>query len=186
MIPAKEENGFSLLQIIVALALFTLAIVMVVSLYSLSNRTYNKASRTAEMAQNARVALNRMTREIRQSPQIITDLSSDRSGAKSEIMFRDGHDLEETTYINYYLDDTDLRRSEWAYYFPSEENIYVEYNARDEDGDSPEKKVLSDHLVGEYFQNMEFWGTQELVKIYFNLKINGEEFEIGSSVYSRN
>lgn len=181
-----NNSGFSLLEIIVALSLFTIAIVMVTSMYTISSRSYNKASAQAELAQNGRVALNRMNRELRQSKEIVTDLSSDRSNAKSEIMFQDGHDTEEITYIEYYLNGDELWRRESAFYFPSEEDVYVKYNTKNENDELPEKKILSDHLVGQHFDDLDFWGGQELAHIHYDLGLRGNELGMGTSVYSRN
>lgn len=181
-----NNSGFSLLEIIVALSLFTIAIIMVTSMYTISSRSYNKASAKAELAQNGRVALNRMNRELRQSRDIVTDLSSEKSNAKSEIMFQNGHDAEETTYIEYYLDGEELWRSGTAYYFSSEEDIYVKYNTRNENDELPEKKILSDNLVGEHFNDLEFWANDELVHIYYDLELRNDKLEMGTSVYSRN
>lgn len=180
------HSGFSLLEIIVALSLFTIAIVMVTSMYTISSRSYNRASAKAELSQNGRVALNRMNRELRQSKEIVTDLSSERSNAKDRIMFQDGHDTDKITYIEYYLDEQELWRLESAYFFSSEEDVYVKYNTKNESGESPEKKVLSDKLVGQHFNALSFWGDKELVHIHYDLRLRKDELKMGTSVYSRN
>jgi prepilin-type N-terminal cleavage/methylation domain-containing protein len=182
----NNKAGFTLLETIVALSLFTMVTLMATSMYILSSRANSQASAKAEMSQNVRVTLNRMNREIRQSPEVITDLGLDQSGASSEIIFQNGHDRQEIGYIRYYLENTDLKRSEIVYYFPSEENEYVKYNTRNRNDDFPEEKALEDRLVGEYFKDLEFWRDGEAIKTELTLGLSGHELHAGGSVYNRN
>jgi prepilin-type N-terminal cleavage/methylation domain-containing protein len=182
----KQEAGFTLLEVIVALSLFTIVIIMALSMYMLSAQTHSRMSAKVEMAQNVRVSLSRMSREIRQSPEVVTELSTNKEDSASEIIFQDGHNQEEIGYIEYYLDGTDLRRSEMVYYFPSEEDEYVSYNTRDRNDELPEKKIVEDRLVGEYFEDLNFWRDEEVVNIEMTLELAGDNFKVGSGVYHRN
>jgi prepilin-type N-terminal cleavage/methylation domain-containing protein len=180
------KTGFTLVEAIVALSLFSIVTVMAASMYILSSQAHSRASIKAELAQNARVALNRMNREIRQSPEVTTDLGSDESEAVSEITFQNGHDTEEIMYIRYYLDEMNLRRAQIVYYFPSEENEYVKYNTYNYNGDLPEEKILEDRLVGEYFDDLKFWKNENAINLELALKLAGHNFQTGGSVYNRN
>ncbi len=182
----KFQTGFSLLEVLVALSLFSLAIIMVISMYSLSQRSYNHASTKAELTQNARVVINRISREIRQSRDIVIELSSSLASSSQEIIFEDGHDTEKITYIKYYKDDTDMRRAELAHYFEEEENVYVRYDTVNEDGELPKEKILQDQLVGEYFDMVGFWGDKDLINIDLKLKKNNKTFQTKTSIHSRN
>ena len=66
--------GFTLLEIIVSLAVFIVVILLTGSIYSLSQKSYKKSSDLAELTQNNRVFLDRLSRELRQSVNIITTL----------------------------------------------------------------------------------------------------------------
>ncbi len=74
----RNITGFTLPEILVSLSLFVLILLLVNSVYVLSQRAYNKNSDTAELTQNVRVSLDRISREIRQSTNIVTELPATR------------------------------------------------------------------------------------------------------------
>jgi prepilin-type N-terminal cleavage/methylation domain-containing protein len=182
MFGKEQQSGFTLLEILVALSLFTIAIIMVTSMYSLSQRSYNQASAKAELAQNARVVTDRISRELRQSQDVATDLGQ----SSQEIMFEDGHDREDITYIKYYQDETDMRRAELAYYFEEEETVNVRYDTVNEDGELPDQRIIQDRLVGEYFKVVSFSGNEDLVNIDLGLEKENKTFNIRTRVNCRN
>lgn len=186
MLHKEQQAGFTLLEVIVALSLFTIAIIMVTSLYSLSQRSYNQASAKAELSQNARVVMDRISREVRQSREMVTELNSVPENSKQEIMFRDGHDVDQIIYIKYYQDGTDIRRSELRYYFEEEEDVNIRYNTTNESGELPKEEVLRDRLVGEYFETFNFWGTEKSINLSLGLEKDDKEFNARTNVYRRN
>src|SRR5680860_151045 len=72
LIPKKSGAGFTLLEIIVSVTLFVFVILLSGSLFSFSQEAYTKGSERGELTQNVRVALDRITRELRQAVNIIT------------------------------------------------------------------------------------------------------------------
>ncbi|MDD5072039.1 MAG: hypothetical protein PHQ42_04900 [Patescibacteria group bacterium] len=186
----KLQNGFTILEILVSISLFTFAIILVNSMYSLSQRSYNKGAAKGELAQNARVCLDRMTRELRQSVDIITALPETAvdplNPPAGEIFFQDGHNADRITYLRYYLNGTDLKRSYIVYYFSSEPDIYVVYNSVDQNGYPPEELIVEDRVVGEYFNGLQFWGSGGLIYISLDLAKNQDSFNINTSVFKRN
>ncbi len=184
------RNGFSILEIIVSLSLFVFAIFLVFSLYSSAQKSYNKGSNKAELIQNARVCLDRMSREIRQALDLITVLPevNDDVGnpPPDEIFFRDGHDMDQITYIKYYLDNTNLKRTHMAYYFAADPSVYVPYDSTDILGDPPDELILEDFIIGEYFNDIDFWGSGGLVYIFLDLSKGTDFYKVESSVFSRN
>lgn len=185
----KSPKGFTLLEIMVSLSLFTFAILLVGSMYSLSQKSYNKGAAKGELVQNARVSLDRIGRELRQSVNIVTVLpetdSDPLNPPAAEIFFQDGHDISRVTYLRYYLDGTDLKRSHIAYHFLDESDTYVTYNSVDQDGYPPEE-LIEDRIVGEYFNQLQFWGSSGLVYISLALEKNQDTFSINTSVFKRN
>lgn len=182
--------GFTTFEIIVSISLFTIAIILINSMYLLSQKSYNKGASQGELTQNIRVSLDRISRELRQSEDIVTVLPETNNDPENpppnEIFFQDGHDISQVTYLRYYLNVTDLMRSHIAYYFDDEPNIYVVWNSVDEFGDSPEELILEDRIVGEYFNNLEFWGSDGLVHIFINLIKSQNSLNIDTSIFSRN
>ncbi|MDD5032472.1 MAG: prepilin-type N-terminal cleavage/methylation domain-containing protein [Patescibacteria group bacterium] len=186
----KNQKGFTLLEILVSLSLFTLAIILATSMYSLSQRSYNKGAGKGELVQNARVSLDRISRELRQSVDIVTVLpetdSNPLNPPAAEIFFQDGHDASQITYLRYYLDGTDLKRSRVVYYFATEPATYVAYNGIDQFGDPPEESITEDRVVGEYFNQLQFWGSSGLVHVSLALEKGQDSFNITSSIFKRN
>ena len=170
----------------VTVGIFALVVLITGSLYSLAQTSYNASEDEMELVQNARVAYDRISREVRQSPEIATSLHPDPASSTDEIMFQNGHDNEDINYIYYYLDGSELRRARLVYYFEEEPDIYVKYSSTNEDGDSPQEDVLQDRVVGEYFQDIEFWGGNGLVHASSTLAKDKESFSLNSSVFSRN
>ena len=62
-----KTEGFTLLEILVAISLATLLFGLLLALYSLANRTLANSSVRAELAQNGRLMTERLGREILQS-----------------------------------------------------------------------------------------------------------------------
>ena len=186
----KLSAGFTLLEIIVSLSLFTLVIILVSDVYLVTQEAYNKNSDLAEITQNARVSLDRISRELRQSASIVTTLSETDTDPEnppaSQIIFQDGHDTSQITYLRYYLSGTDLMRQHKAYYFDVEPSVYVTYSSVDQGGNPPQEIVLSSQVVGEYFTKLEFWGSDGLVNLNLSLVKNQHTFAIKTSVFSRN
>lgn len=160
------------------------------SIYSLSQKSYKKSSDLAELTQNNRVFLDRLSRELRQSVNIITTLPATDSDPLNppadQIIFQDGHDTSLITYWRYYLNGTDLIRQHQAYYFDIDPAIYVTYNSLDQNGQPAKIKILEDRITGEYFKQIKFWGANGLINIYLKLTKNTNTFEIETSAFSRN
>ncbi len=182
-----NSAGFSLLEIIVSLALFVIIIIIMGNMFSFAERSYGAGSNEDELSQNGRVSLDRMSREIRQTPEIISSLSTDSANPSDEITFQDGHDTSNITYIRYYLNNGDLMRSVIAYYFNSNPSLYVYWNSTDQFGDSPTEVVLEDRIVGEYFQKLNFWSSgSDLVNVSMDFAKGNSSLQFDTSVYPRN
>lgn len=183
----KKRGGFTIVEIMVSVSLFAILILLVNSLYSVSQKAYTKGSNKGELVQNARVCIDRISREIRQSVEMITALpATSTENHSSEIFFRDGHNIDEISYIYYYMDEDQLIRQHRAYFFSSEPDVYVSLSSVDETGNPPEVKILEDRVVGEYFDSVGFWGSDGLVHIEMALSKNQDDIKVRTSVYSRN
>jgi len=186
----NKSQGFTLIEIIISLSLFVILMLLVNTMYDLSQTTYNKNSDTAELTQNVRVTLDRLSRELRQSEIIVTALPPTNTDANnppaSQIFFQDGHDTSQITYILYQLNGTYLERTQKAYYFSSAPSSYVTYNSLDQNNNPPQELIISNQVVGEYFKQLQFWGSSGLVNISIQLLKNKNSFNLNASVYSRN
>lgn len=86
-----KKRGFTLTEVLVTIAILVLIIGAVYSAYVLTQRAYQEGEMAAELTQNGRVILERMSREIRQAKEIVTELPEERINPSNEILFQDGH-----------------------------------------------------------------------------------------------
>lgn len=186
---AKNKNcrGFALLEIIVSVSLFVVIIILVNSIFLSSQNSYRANSNMAELSQNARVSLDRMSREIRQAVDVITSLPASKTDpAVEQIFFQDGHDISRITYILYYLDGSNLMKQIKAYYFDSDPSTYVTHDALDYGGYPPDELILEDRIIGEYFSGIKFWSSNGTISIELNLLKNKNSLNVETAVGSRN
>jgi prepilin-type N-terminal cleavage/methylation domain-containing protein len=69
----KSSRGFSLLETMISTALFAVAIAIVMTVYLYSTKTFAMLANYAQLDQNNRVALDKMTRELRGAQTIVTN-----------------------------------------------------------------------------------------------------------------
>lgn len=87
----KKGEGFTSIEVVIVVIIFALIITVVYSVYNLSSRAYLEGENVAEITQNGRVILERISREIRQAREIVTELPEERINPPAEIQFQDGH-----------------------------------------------------------------------------------------------
>jgi len=106
-----NEKGFLLVETIFAMLLTTVAIVIILMIYTNGYSSYIKQTDKIDVQENMRIAMNRMVRDIRQASEIPTITNSDNSplGAKDKI-----------TFVKWeYNSDGDLVQKEICYYYDS-------------------------------------------------------------------
>ena len=186
----KNHSGFTLIETIITISIAVMIFMLVSAVYVLSQKVYLETDAKAELNQNGRVILDRMVREIRQTPDIITQLPATTDNPEqlpSEIIFQEGHDLTDIRYIRYFMDGTDLKRQIIVYYFPSFPDYYVHSydTGKEEPHDPPVIQVLEERVIGEYLDDIEFWGDG-LLGINLYLAKNSQWIILNTAVYGRN
>ena len=68
------QLGLTLTELLVTITIFILITVIIYSTHILSQQSYREGEKAAEITQNGRVVLERVTREIRQAKEIVTEL----------------------------------------------------------------------------------------------------------------
>lgn len=180
------QKGFTLIEILISISVSILLFFVLAQVHDISHRTYRSADSKAEIIQNGRVILDRLVREIRQSPEIITEISQDTSEASNEIIFQDGHEISNINYIRYYVDQNQLFREEFYFYFSDDaSSTHVYFYAKDDSGNDPIISSSTPKIIGEYIDEIEFWGNK-LINI--NLYLSKGKFiqTINTSAYGRN
>ena len=183
----KNNQGFTLAELLVAVIIGLLILITVTTVFSLNQKILRKSNIKSELLQNARIATDIMTREIRQAKQIVTVLPIDNSNLNlvpHELEFEDGHNVNQIQYVRYYINGNQLKRQIKVYYFESDPQIYVYWNDTDAFG-SPEQSVIDEKIIGEYFSEINFYGQD---KIYIDLILDKqtEQIKIKSEVKPRN
>lgn len=180
------QSGFTLTEVVIALALFVLISVVLYSIYTLHQKAYTTGEARAEILQNGRVILERMTREIRQAKNIVTELSDDETGATSTILFQDGHDISTIQYIHYFKEGFNIKREKIAYYFSGDSTTYVVWNANPPQG---QEKIATtteaSQIIGEYVASLKIWGLP-LINISINLEKGGQIVDLKTKILGRN
>lgn len=87
----KSSRGFTLVEVITVTAIFMIIIGVIYSAILYSQQSYAVGENVAEIIQNGRVIIERISREIRQAKEIITLLPEEEINPPSEIKFQDGH-----------------------------------------------------------------------------------------------
>lgn len=184
----NNKNGFSLIEVVVVISISVVLFLIVAMVYYISQTTYQKTDTRAEITQNGRVIVDRIIRELRQSQTIVTTLpldNSDPASIPSEIKFLDGHDSTQAFYIKYYLNGQDIKREYSRYYFTADPDTNVYIYDIDQFGNAPVQEIIEDKVVGEYVNDLEFWGNS-LININLYLIKNSETITINTSIYGRN
>ncbi len=212
MNPLKNyfQSGFTLAEMVITITIFILIVVTVSSAYTLSRRAYLEGESVAEISQNGRVILERMTREIRQAREIITELSSTSTDATSTIEFEDGHTPAPSPYqglgsdyfyIRYYIytpEDSqkpkEVRRQYRVYCFdtcatstwPDVCSTYYPWNATQETAPTTTHPcILEEKTIGEYVSDLKFWGSR-IINIFITLEKANERIDLETAIFGRN
>lgn len=163
-----KRKGLILVEILTVVFFATLIIMAAYSIYLISYKAFKANSQKAELTQNARIALERMTRDIRQAMGVVTVLpeTPELGTPPSELKFQDGHHYwasgEKIQYITYYLDGTDLHQKYSHYAFPTYPDIWVLWSAVDDEGNPPTEYQDSDVIKAEKIASLQFWGNRDI------------------------
>ncbi len=185
-----KQRAFSLIEVIITISIAALIFILISGVYIISQRVYTETDTKAELSQNGRVILDRIVREVRQTPEVVTQLPESNSNPNllpSEIMFQDGHNTSDIRYIRYFMDGTNLKRQTIIYYFAASSTAYVHFFDTDSDPpySQPIQQTLDEKIIGEYIDDIEFWG-ESLININLYLTKNNKNIIINTSVYGRN
>jgi prepilin-type N-terminal cleavage/methylation domain-containing protein len=196
-----SQLGFTLTEVLVSITIFVLIIVVIYSIYIFNQRSYQEGEQAAEINQNGRVILERMTREIRQAKEIVTNLpqAPDNPGnpAPSEIEFQDGHTPypyqalgSDYYYIRYFIPEgsNELKRQYRVYCFEECDicNTYFRWNdTRLEGQETTHPCNLEEIAIGECVSDLKFWGVNS-INIFISLSKNNKEINLKTNVLGRN
>jgi Tfp pilus assembly protein PilW len=180
---SKNKTGFSLLEAIVGIFISLLILIAVYAVFTFSIQNKPKIENRAEIIQNERVVIDRISRELRQATKIITILPA------NELLFADGHgNLNNIPlqYLRYHLVGSDLYREARYYYFSSDPNTHVKYNDTDNNGNLPSINITENRIIGQYISSLNFNGTNLNINIAITFQLGDEGISISTYVSPRN
>lgn len=181
--------AFTLVELLVSVAIVVILLSALYSIYLTSFKSYQRNIVRAEMNQNARISLERMTRDIRQTNNIVTDLppapNDPLNPPSSEIMFVDGHDTDKIQYIKYSVENNNLMRKLIHYYFSSNPDSWLTYDTRDGDGNLPLESVDENVVKANQIQSLKFYG-KPLINIHLVVQNENNMFIYESQTLGRN
>lgn len=188
----SDSEGFTFTEILIVITIFLLIIGAVYSAYVLSHQAYKEGEARIEVLQNGRVVIERITREIRQTREIVGALpaaldSEIPAGASNEIELEDGHISEFYHYIHYFKENNLVKREVRGYYFSGDpEEALVPWNSIPPEGQTLKTKVLEEaKIIGECVADLKFWGLKTLY-VYLKLEKGGKSLELREKVFGRN
>lgn len=182
-----RKKGFTLIETLITVAILGLVIGAIYGTYFLSQKSYQEGESLAEITQNGRVVLERITREVRQAREIATELPEKGALATSTIMFEDGHIAEPYHYIHYFQENNFVQREVIGFYFSGDAGeTLVPWNAEPPVGQSLITKTLEEtQIVGEYLTSLKFFGSQ-IVQIDLELAKRENNLKLSSKIFGRN
>lgn len=180
----NKKNGYSIIEVLVAIVIGVLVIEAAYLFFPLGSRIAREGETLNVLAQTARIVLNRIERDIRQTPNLITDLPASQSEDTNSIFLIDGYPEDDDTdphYISYEYQDNKIYRKEIHYTDPNNPTIVVSYDFPD-----AVEVVETNEAIGEDIEFIKIWEGQNLVKIDIKLKRLQDDIRFLSSVYPRN
>lgn len=103
----RAQHGLTMIELLVALAVFAMFVLMIDAVFFSANRTARKVELAADVQQNARIAVERLTRELRESQvsQVVVDTS--QGLGRHGIVFKSARLVGTPTVFCLYVRDAD-------------------------------------------------------------------------------
>lgn len=188
----RKNKAFTLVEVLTVVFLGALIIIAAYGVFLASYQSYKKNTESAELTQNARIALERMSREIRQSQEIVVPQVMPPAGGATQniIEFQDGHTTFSSPspdpncsiqYIEYTYSNNNLTRKLTQYRDPGQANICVK---KDTPGRIP--NTVSEEIKAENIKNLQFWGSNSLITIYIEVSDGKTTYKFETQVSPRN
>jgi prepilin-type N-terminal cleavage/methylation domain-containing protein len=182
-------RAFTLVELLVAISVSTILVGITASTYSLFRKAMGADQSRADIAQNGRTALDRLTRELRQTPDVVTILPADTADTSvaqpGELEFEDGH-ANDLTYKRYYISGSILKVDTKQYYFTYDTGTRVHWNAVGTGGVSPVSNVTATNDIADLVQSVAFYGSNEIQIVITTTDGKGQTLPIRTKVLGRN
>ncbi|MCX6784808.1 MAG: prepilin-type N-terminal cleavage/methylation domain-containing protein [Candidatus Komeilibacteria bacterium] len=184
-----KKSAFTLIELVAVVALGSLIFLLIYQMYDASQIIFKQSNTTLELAQNGRVVLDRLSRELRQAKVIATPLPADKNQngfpPPNSLLFENGHDAATIQYLRYQLTGNALHRQVVTYAFAPNPDVYVHYDDVDQFGQRPQETIAEDRVIAEYISEINFYGSDQ-VTIELNLVKKNYHYYLLTTVGGRN
>jgi prepilin-type N-terminal cleavage/methylation domain-containing protein len=181
-----KRAGFTLVELLLALMIASILVTMTAGVYTLFRRSLAAQQVSAELAQNGRVVIDRLSRELRQSPLVVTNLPdtpTDNSVVQpGQIEFESGHDTS-LTYYRYYVSGTILKLETKYYYYSAAPSTRVRYTPT---SPVPLSAVLSTVDVADRVKSLNVYGDPAVRLVLTTTDGNLQNYVLDTTVLRRN
>lgn len=197
----RSQSGMTLMEVLMGIFISVTVIMAAYSVYLVSTKSYTHGEQMSDMSQNGRIAIDRMTREIRQTNDIVPTgnpqaaFSNDPAHPSHEIEFQDGHKTNpvgDIQYLHYFISagTSDLHRQRLYYFCPSAPSVHVNKlidcnTATPLVIDPTTGSVMDDQIIAQNINGLNLYG-QRLIDIGFNVVESGQSTKFETKVYGRN
>jgi prepilin-type N-terminal cleavage/methylation domain-containing protein len=183
------SRAFTLVELVVAIAISSILIGITVSSYTLFRRSMNLDQGKSDITQNARVALDRLARELRQTPDVVTPLPADPNdnsvAQPGQIEFEDGH-ANDLTYRRYYISGGILKVDVKQYYFSYDTATRVKWNAIGNGGVAPVSSIVSTNDIADNALSVSFYGNNQVLILATMQDGNAQQIQVRTTILGRN
>jgi len=181
------KKGFTSTELLIAITIFVIVTGAVYLAFNLSQKAYREGQNSAEITQNGRVIIERISREIRQAKEVIGDFPSAEEDATSSITFEDGHISDPYHYIHYFKTDSEVKREVLGFYFSGDPTQTLQpWEAIPPVGQTLATTTLETAVViGEWVEKLDFWGSN-VINIVLTLTKADKTLNLETKVFSRN
>lgn len=124
-----RRSGFTLVEVLTASVLGSILIGLTATTYIQAERLNVQQSAELEISQNARALIDRISRDVRQTPGFTASLPDNVDQGLEFIQFEDGHDPEAggPYYMQYHRVDNQVWRRRVYYFRESDPNTRVPF-----------------------------------------------------------
>ena len=179
----KNKKGFTLSELIIAISLTLIIISSAYVIYTISQKSFKTGSQKDELTQNAKIGLEKISRELRETSKITITLpptgDDPENPPANEITFRDAN-YSNIRYINYYLSDNNLNRRIYHYYIEGNPDNWVAYNTT-----GATSQLDGETTIASYIAQLEFYG-QSIVTINIRAQLDSDIVNLTTQVSPRN
>jgi len=178
-------KGYTLTELLVALAVFILVAAGIFSFLVAAQRFYSEGEDIGEVNRSGRMITKKITKEFRQAREIVTELPAASSTAAEDLEFEDGRREESYYYIHYFKEGGEVKREVLRYYFPSDPEEFLPWDATSSEEELATTVVEGPIIAGRYVSDLKFWG-EPVLNISVSLQKEGKEADFQTKVFGRN